>query len=82
MLGFQNCISLRAAIRDAATYLEIMDEVARIRTDVEVRTWRPEADPPRVAELAERHRLEGPVRRLGAALEAVRSGPQGRSASG
>ncbi len=75
----QRSASLRAAIRDAASYLKAMDDVARIRTDVEVRTWTPSADPARLEGLAGRHRLTGPVRRLGAAL---RSGPPDTSASG
>jgi hypothetical protein len=56
--------------------------VARIRTDLEVRAWAPEADEARLEELVERHRLTGPMRRLREAMSGVRSGPRGRSGSG
>lgn len=70
----QRSPSLRAAIRDAADYLEKMEDVARIRTDVEVRAWHPKPDDERLAALNERYRLTGPVRRFRAAADAVRSG--------
>ena len=78
----QRSASLRAALQDAAGYLEKMDRVARIRTDLEVRAWAPEADEARLEELVERHRLTGPMRRLREAMSGVRSGPRGRSGSG
>jgi 5'-3' exonuclease len=78
----QRSASLRASVKDAAGYLEKMDRVARIRTDLEVRTWSPQPDEARLEELVERHRLGGPVRRLREARAGVRSGPPGRSGSG
>lgn len=74
----QRSPSVRASIREAARYLEAMERVARIRTDVEVRAWQPEPDDARADELAERYRLTGPLRRFRAAREAVRSGRSGR----
>ena len=64
----QRSPSLRAAIRDAADYLQTVGEVVRIRTDRDVKEWRAEPDEDRLEELVERHRLGGPVRRLQAAL--------------
>jgi len=78
----QRSASLRAGLQDAAGYLEKMDRVARIRTDLEVRAWAPEADETKLQELVERHRLGGPMRRLREAMAGVRSGPRGRSGSG
>ena len=75
--------SLRAAIRDSADYLAAMEQVARIKTDLDVETWKPEPDPDRIEALAERWRVKSPVRRLTEALEeAVRNGPPGTSGSG
>ena len=74
----QRSPSVRASIREAARYLEAMERVARIRTDVEVRAWQPEPDDARADELAERYRLTGPLRRFRAAREAVRSERSGR----
>lgn len=65
----QRSASLRAAIRDATPYLTAMRDVVPIRIDLETRTWREERDETRLDELAERHRLTGPVRRLRAALD-------------
>ena len=59
---------LRAAIRDAAGYLEAMRKVVPIRTEVEVRAWTGQPNDARADELAERHRLTGPVGRLREAL--------------
>ena len=78
----QRSASLRAALREAAGYLATMQEVARIRTDLEVRTWHPDPDDARADELAELHRLTGPVRRLREAIERVRNARPGRSTSG
>jgi 5'-3' exonuclease len=63
--------ALRARIREAADYLKTMRDVVPIRTDLDVELRRPAADPEQVAKLAERHRLAGPVRRLGEALTEV-----------
>jgi 5'-3' exonuclease len=60
--------ALRASIREAAGYLEAMRKVVPIRTDVEVTTWRTRPDLVRTEELADAHRLQGPLRRLRAAL--------------
>jgi 5'-3' exonuclease len=60
--------ALRASIREAAGYLEAMQRVVPIRTDVEVTTWRARPDPDRTEKLADAHRLQGPLRRLRAAL--------------
>jgi len=73
----QRSPALRAAIREAADYLDKMEDVARIRTDVEIRTWNPKPDDERLETLAERYRLTGPVRRFRAASDAVRSGRSG-----
>ncbi|HET6776239.1 MAG TPA: 5'-3' exonuclease H3TH domain-containing protein, partial [Actinomycetota bacterium] len=59
--------ALRASIQEAAGYLEAMQLVVPIRTDVEVREWRHPLDEERVDDLAARHRLGGPIRRLRAA---------------
>ena len=60
--------ALRSAIRDAAPYLAAMRKVVPIRTDVKVRTWSCPRSEKKLAALAKRHRLEGPVRRLREAL--------------
>jgi 5'-3' exonuclease len=72
----QRSASLRAAVRDAAGYLESMRQVVPIRQDVEVRTWQAEPDEVRLARLAERHRLTGPVQRLRQALAGERPAPR------
>jgi 5'-3' exonuclease len=64
-------LSLRPAIRNAAGYIEAMQQVVPIRTDVEVIITREARDDQRLDELAERHRLTGPVRRLRQALESA-----------
>jgi 5'-3' exonuclease len=60
---------LREAILGSAGYLGVMREVVPIRTDVEVRTWAEPMDEGRVDELAARHRLAGPIRRLRLSLD-------------
>ena len=72
MSPLRRSASLRAAVRDAAGYLEAMRLVVPIRTDVEVRAWRAERDEAHLGELAERYRLTGPVRRLREALSQER----------
>jgi 5'-3' exonuclease len=64
----QRSAALRSAIRDAEGYLAAMRKVVPIRRDLEVRMWRAPGDEARLDELAERHRLTGPVRRLRQAL--------------
>jgi 5'-3' exonuclease len=64
----QRSASLRAAVRDAAEYLEAMREVVPIRRDLEVREWRGAGDDEALDRLAERYRVVGPVRRLREAL--------------
>jgi 5'-3' exonuclease len=64
--------SLRAAVRDAAGYLEAMRLVVPIRTDVEVRTWQAERDETRLGELTERYKVTGPAHRLREALSQER----------
>jgi 5'-3' exonuclease len=61
--------SLRAALRDAEGYLQTVREVAAIRTDLDVREWRLAPNDARVSEIAEAHRLAGPIARLRRALE-------------
>jgi len=61
-------LSLRPAIRRAAGYLSIMEEVVPIRTEVEVRLRQSERDEGRLDALAERYAVKGPVRRLREAL--------------
>lgn len=64
----QRSASLRSSIRDAEGYLTAMRKVVPIRTDADVNVWRSAGDDSRLDELAERHRLTGPVRRLRHAL--------------
>jgi 5'-3' exonuclease len=64
----QRSPSLRAVVRDAASYIRTMQQVVPITGAVEVRTWDGPGDEPALAQLAERHRLDGPVRRLRAAI--------------
>jgi 5'-3' exonuclease len=68
----QRSPSLRAAIRDAGPYLEAMQKIVPIRTDVELRAWSPEPDDERLEELSEEFRVGGPVRRLQASLRGAR----------
>jgi 5'-3' exonuclease len=69
----QRSATLRAAVGDAADYLDAMQRIVPIRTDLEVREWSEPADPARLEELTERHALTGPVRRLAAVLAGNRS---------
>jgi 5'-3' exonuclease len=61
--------ALRAKIRAAVPYLEAMQEVVPIRTDLELREWGGRRDDRKVDRLAERFSLTGPLRRLRQALE-------------
>jgi 5'-3' exonuclease len=59
-----------AALADAGDYLDAMRVVVPVATKLDVELTAPaEPDPERLQELAERHRLSGPVRRL---LQAMR----------
>src|SRR6266498_4764877 len=59
-----------AALAGAGEYLEAMRVVVPVATKLDVESTTPaEPDPERLQELAERHRLSGPVRRL---LQAMR----------
>ncbi|MBI4261847.1 MAG: 5'-3' exonuclease [Actinobacteria bacterium] len=60
--------ALRAAIREAAPYLETMRRVVPIRTDLQVTRWRPDPEPDRLDRLAEGRGVSGPVKRLRATL--------------
>lgn len=60
---------LRSCIRDAAGYIAAMRDVVPIRTDVQVRTSPGSRSEERLDELAERHGLGSPIRRLRQALE-------------
>jgi 5'-3' exonuclease len=62
---------LRARLREAAGYLQTVREVVRIRTEAGVVVHRGRRDDTKLGELAERHRLTGPVARLRAALDGV-----------
>lgn len=55
---------LRGAIRDAADYLTAIRQIVPIRSDVPVRTWNGNRDDARLDELADRHKLTGPIGRL------------------
>lgn len=55
---------LRGAIRDAADYLTAIRQIVPIRSDVPVRTWKGGRDDSRLDELADRHKLTGPIGRL------------------
>jgi 5'-3' exonuclease len=61
---------LQAALDDARGYLAAMGEVVPVRTSVEVTMHRSERDDALLDELAEQHRLGGPLRRLREALDA------------
>lgn len=61
---------LRQDVLAAADYLAAMQQVVPIRTDLELRAWRRDPNPDRLEELADRHRLKGPISRLEQALEA------------
>ena len=60
--------AVAAKVRSAVDYLDAMAAVVPVRRDVEVVVRRPTADLDAVVALAERHRIEGPVERLVAAL--------------
>jgi 5'-3' exonuclease len=60
--------ALRASVREATGYLEAMRLVVPIRTDVEVTSWEGRPDEAGLEELAERHGVQGPMRRLRNAL--------------
>jgi 5'-3' exonuclease len=64
----QRSASLRAALRDAADYLEAMRAVVPIRRDIEVRQWASARDDAALERLAEHYKVVGPVRRLAHAL--------------
>jgi 5'-3' exonuclease len=66
---------LRARLRDAAGYLEVVREVVRIRTEADVVVHSGRRDDARLDGLAQRHRLTGPVSRLRTALESVTPAP-------
>ena len=61
---------LATALRDARDYLAAMRRVVPVRTDVDVRIFSGDRDDQRLDELAQRHKLAGPIRRLRAALDA------------
>jgi 5'-3' exonuclease len=64
--------TLHAAVRTAADYLDAMRDVVSIRTDLEVTSEGGAVrDDAALDELAERHRLTGPLRRLREALDAT-----------
>jgi 5'-3' exonuclease len=69
----QRSPGLRAGLREAADYIAAMQQVVPIRTDAKINAWRGDPDDDRLDELATRWRLEGPVRRLRAALETTRA---------
>ncbi len=60
--------ALRAAIRDATPYIRTMREVVSITGTVRIRTWEPAGDDALLDELAEQHRVQGPIRRLREAM--------------
>jgi 5'-3' exonuclease len=59
---------LAAQIREASGYLRAMREVVPVRRDVSVSMFRNEPAPDRLVRLARERRLQGPLRRLAAAL--------------
>jgi len=61
---------LAAALRDSADYLRAMREVVPVRVDVHVELTRGTRDDAVLAQLAERHAIENPLRRLQEALDA------------
>ena len=61
---------LRAALDEARDYLSAMEEVVPVRTDVEVVVQRRDRDDALLEQLAERHRLSGPLGRLREAMDA------------
>jgi 5'-3' exonuclease len=71
----QRSASLRAAIRDAADYLEAMRDVVPIRRDIEVRQWGSDRDDEVLDRVAEHYRVVGPARRLRQALTSGKADP-------
>ena len=63
---------LRVSVRDSADYLRSMQRIVPIRTDLELRAWKPEFDEDRLRGLARQHNLNGPVNRLLEAFGRVR----------
>jgi 5'-3' exonuclease len=63
--------ALRAKLRSARGYLEQMRKVVPIKTDAELRTWRPQRDEDRLQELGNERRLSGPIGRLAKAVESA-----------
>jgi len=59
-------------LRAAQEYLNVMQNVMPIRTDVDVQIRQPERDPAQLDDLAQRYRLGGPITRLGDALQLER----------
>ncbi len=59
---------LAASLAASRDYLEAMQAVVPVRTDVDVRTWSGSWDDAHLTDLGERFRLNGPIRRLRAAL--------------
>jgi 5'-3' exonuclease len=69
---------LRAALQGARDYLEAMRSVVPVRTDVDCRVTPPRPpDTERLHELGERHAIDGPVRRMLAALEVMNASGAG-----
>jgi 5'-3' exonuclease len=63
---------LRAKMAEATDYISTMQEVVTIRRGLEVQEWAPPADSARADELAEAHRVTGPLKRLRAAWTQAR----------
>lgn len=64
----QKSPSLRARIAEDAEYVETMQRVVPIRTDLDVREWQLDADAVSADRLSKRLKLIGPLRRLRTAL--------------
>ena len=64
---------LASTLHQSREYLAAMRAVVPVRTDVEVRSVQPEEDPDKLTELAEAHRLGGPIGRLRSARGAALS---------
>ena len=63
--------ALRAKLRDARDYLASMRKVVPIKTDAELRMWRPERDDDRLEALGRDRKLSGPIGRLRKTLDGV-----------
>jgi 5'-3' exonuclease len=63
--------ALARRLREAAGYLAAMRAVVPVRWDVEVKVQRPSRDDALLDELATRHKIETPVKRLREALDAA-----------